>query len=223
MPRRRSKKSCHKKSHRRFSLGKQLVNNNNNDNVPTVILESGTILFHGHEGHFDYDVPDNRPAFFGGIKVAKYYGVKVKYITSYLVTKQVRLMDLGVPKTYPNFYKTLTDKEKKVFSAVSGYLLTDLERDDCYYKKKIPAKVMYCTLGFLSNKDEENDVYAMLRFAKLLCLKGYDGYYLPNKFKLAYDHRTNISEQIVLCRPKNGLVKIKRSNITKIAKRMHDR
>lgn len=39
---------------------------------------------------------------------------------------------------------------------------------------------------YFSAKDKKNDVYAMLRFAKMICSKGFDGYSLPVSIYVLY-------------------------------------
>lgn len=48
------------------------------------------------------------------------FGEKVKHITSYLTTKNITLLHLSKMSTYQKFYKILNEKEKEIFSSVTG-------------------------------------------------------------------------------------------------------
>ena len=137
------------KEYRKFSLGrhtsrhksiKALRKKNSSKRrikkVQTLIMKEGTMLFHGHAESKEWNVPHNRPAFFGGSFVAMYYADdKPKYVSSYVLVKKVKLLDLGNKKNYGSFFATLNETDKRIFSRVTGYGISDLNVEDCKYKK----------------------------------------------------------------------------------------
>lgn len=220
------------KEYRTFSLGRHTSRHKTKKSVvkkaskrrakkvQTLIMKEGTMLFHGHAEAKEWSVPHNRPAFFGGSFVAMYYaGDKPNYVSSYVLVKKVKLLDLGNKKNYGSFFKTLNKIDKSVFSRVTGYGISDLDVEDCKYKKKSKSDIRFCTEGFFDMADEKKDTYAMLRFAMLICEHGFDGYYIPPIHKRAYKGE-NLTEQIILCKPKDKVLKVNQLSIKSMMSNM---
>lgn len=195
--------------------------------VQTIIMKEGTLLFHGHPEAREWVIPHNRPAFFGGTMVALYYSSdQPEYVSTYVLKKRARLLDLGNPANYGRFYKTLrNDSEKWTFSRVTGYNLNELKTETCSYKGKKKTEIRFCTEDFIEVEDRLQDNYAMLRFAKLICDHGFDGYYIPPVFRRAYEtgrkNKTELlTEQIILCKPLDFVLKISQLSVKAIATNM---
>jgi hypothetical protein len=191
--------------------------------VQEIIMKEGGLLFHGHPEVKEWVVPHNRPAFFGGTMVALYYSDdQPDYVSTYVLKKNARLLDLGSKVNYHKFFKMLkNDSERLVFSRVTGYNLHQLITPSCSYKKKKKSEIRFCTEDFIEPEDKMQDNYAMLRFAKLICDHGFDGYYIPPVFQRAYKTgKDKLTEQIILCKPRDFVLKISQMSIKAVASNM---
>jgi len=195
--------------------------------VQSIIMKEGTLLFHGHPESKEWVVPHNRPAFFGGTMVALYYAEdQPDFVSTYVLKRNARLLDLGHSANFGKFYHTLkTDSERWTFSRVTGYNLNDLKTETCGYKGKKKTEIRFCTEDFIEPEDRKQDNYAMLRFAKLICDHGYDGYYIPPVFRRAYGAGVKnkselLTEQIILCSPRDFVLKVSQMSIKAIAGNM---
>lgn len=194
--------------------------------VQTVQLKPGTLIFHGHSGVKEWSVPHNRPAFFGGTLVALYYALdQPKYVTTYVLVKPVRLLDLSTKTNYGRFYATLNPEDKRIFSRVTGWNLTHLMIEPCQYTSKRKDHIRFCTENFIDAEDAGVGDYAMLRFAKMICSNGYDGYYIPPIFERAYEPKKDgtselLTEQIILCQPRDIVLKVNQLSIKAMVSNM---
>ena len=207
--------------------GARSITTSKKSGVQSIVMKEGTLLFHGHPEAKEWVVPHNRPAFFGGTMVALYYANdQPDYVSTYVLKRNVRLLDLGSPRNYGKFYKTLkNESEKWTFSRVTGYNLSELATESCGYRRKKKSDIRFCTEDFIEPEDEQQDNYAMLRFAKTICDHGFDGYYIPPVFKRAYEKRTKsqdefLTEQIILCSPRDLVLKVSQLSIKSIATNM---
>lgn len=184
-------------------------------------MDAGTLLFHGHAESTDWEIPKNRPAFFGSSMIALYYADhSPEYVSTYALLRNITLLDLGNVKNFGKFFDTLSDKDQEIFSRVTGYGKTDLKTEECGYKKKKSSQIRFCTEGFLRKKDEKNDDYAMLVFAKMICRYGFDGYYIPPVHRRAYTSKKKeyLTEQIILCKPVGKVLLIAPLSVKSIAR-----
>ena len=206
------------KSKRKSTVGKK---------VQTVTLKTGVLLFHGHPEVKEWTIPHNRPAFFGGTLVALYYAEdQAEYVSTYVLVKNARLLDLGSKVNFGKFYSTLNESDKFIFSRVTGYGLTNLKTDSCGYRNKSRTAIKFCTEDYIEPEDEDTDTYAMLKFAKMICANGYDGYYIPPIHERAYEKREKnnlLTEQIILCKPLDHVMKVNQLSVASIASNMKKR
>lgn len=202
------------------SLGKH-VRPHRHESLPhTVKLEPGILLFHGYDKVDDWEIPADRPSFFAGTMVALYYAYdQPRNIATYILTKPVALLDLGNIQAYRWAYSKLTAEDKIVFARVTGYNSTHLKTDFCGYKNKRKDDIRFCTEDFISKEDKKTGNYAMLRFARLICELGFDGYYIPPVFKRAYAGE-KLTEQIILCHPKDKVLKVNKMSVLNVAKNL---
>ena len=92
-------------------------------------------------------------------------------------------------------------------------------------KVRKKTEIRFCTEDFIEPEDRKQDNYAMLRFAKLICDHGYDGYYIPPVFRRAYgaggaNKSELLTEQIILCSPRDFVLKVSQMSIKAIAGNM---
>ena len=183
-------------------------------------MKPGTLLFHGHSESKDWSVPKNRPSFFGGSMVALYYANdSPKYVTTYVLTKEINLLDLGSTGNFKKYYGKLNTADKHIFSRVTGYGLRSLQTRSCGYENKNVSEIRFCTEDFIHPDDKYTDNYAMLAFAKMICRHGFDGYYIPPIHRRAYSgsHKSEkLTEQIIICQPKDVALKVNQGSIDSV-------
>jgi hypothetical protein len=214
--------------YKRYSLGRHMhrsskshkISRKSKMKVGTVTMKAGTLLFHGHADAREWAIPHNRPAFFGGTLVAMYYAdSRPDFVSTYVLLKDAVLLDLGNKSNIKKYYDSLNTEDARVFSRVTGYNLTELKGDVCRYKGKKRTDVRFCTEDFIDPDDEKTDNYGMLRFAKMICSHGYDGYYIPPIHE-QHGKSKSLNEQIILCKPKDAVLKVNQLSLKSVVSNM---
>jgi len=198
-----------------FSLFKEMI---------VRILSPKTIIFHGNRKKI-LTLMEDRPIYFSSYEVAGYYNNIG--CDAFQSTKELKLFIFNI-ENVQKLQKILNKKELiylKIFfglgMSIKNYKKYKSKNPKLGIKCKIPSKKKkiepkICTEGFLTAKNKKQDKYISSKLASILCKYGFDGWYIPEKFKRTSDFIFH--EEIMICNVSKNLRKIgKCENFTKFA------
>lgn len=196
--------------------------------MQTSILPAKTLLFRGLDldrrseeivrfspkGTDNYRFPD-RPLFYASAKQAEVYGGPACYI--FQLKRDVTLLDLYTVPTLRSLSKILKGEDLDILKIITGFGVK--HRDEKTFPKsthsavydKEEEEILTDPSGYFSEEDHEKGEYTNLRFARIICRLGFDGWITREndvpEWEAGYpDYVGYYPGEVVLCNPKDQLV-----------------
>ncbi len=174
--------------------------------LKTKVIRKGVLIFRGNRGTPEAVVLPSSPTFFADPKVAQRYGD----CYTYSFTRPVTLLDTYDADNLQKLSKLLTGKDLETFQVLTGYGLTHLDPSkyfqihaSCRYQDKPVDEVAICTEGFLTQADFEKHEYVSLKFGKIVCNLGFDGFITKEGQMRA--RGVEFHPEVLLCNPQDVL------------------
>ena len=154
-------------------------------------------LFRGSDRHLlEKDV---RPRWYSDDYVAKLYDEN--NCKQYIIKRDLRLIDISDIQTIRAMLKStrISAEDKHIISLVTGVDWKGPARD-VTIKPGVKYDMVFKPVIYLSNEDRRKGEYVNVKFAKIVCTLGYDGWIIPANHKVVDgSHGWNYGQEVMLC------------------------